>query len=91
MRSIVGWRGAVLLALAVAPAMALADDANKDLYDCGEPKCTEWAPKGENTCRSCDIAQCRKQGDDELLVGNKKKSQCYEGHGTPPSDAELNQ
>lgn len=89
MRRIVGWVGACLFALTVAPVAGFAEDANAGLYDCGEPKCTEWAPKGENTCRTCDTAQCRKRGNDELLVGSKKKTQCYEGHGAPPSEEEL--
>jgi|RhiMetdeSRZDD1v2_1073273.scaffolds.fasta_scaffold531569_2 uncharacterized membrane protein len=89
MRPIVGWLGVILFVLVVSPAAAFAEEKTSDLYDCGEPKCSEWAPKGENTCRTCDTAQCRKRGNDELLVGNKKKSQCYEGHGAPPSEEEL--
>ena len=89
MRRIVGWLGVVLFVCAVVPAAGFAEDAKADLYDCGEPKCTEWAPMGENTCRTCDTAQCRKRGNDELLVGSKKKSQSYEGHGAPPSEEEL--
>lgn len=89
MRPIVRWLGVSLFALTVMPAAGFAEEEDAALYDCGEPKCSEWAPKGENTCRTCDTVQCRKRGNDELIVGNKKKSQCYEGHGKPPSDEEL--
>jgi len=90
MQRIVRWVVLASFALVVLPTAGFADE-KKDLYDCGKPKCTEWAPKGENTCRTCDTAQCRKQGDQELLAGSKKQNQCYEGHGSPPSDEELNQ
>lgn len=90
MRQIVRCLVVASFALTVLPAAGFADE-KKDLYDCGEPKCTDWAAKGENTCRTCDTVQCRKQGDDELIVGSKKQSQCYPGHGDPPSDEELNQ
>ena len=89
MGRIVRWLGVCGFALTLLlPAPGFADE-KEGLYDCGEPKCSEWAPKGENTCRTCKIVQCRKQGGDELLVGEKTKSQCYEGHGDPPSEEEL--
>jgi uncharacterized membrane protein len=89
MRRIV--RGLVLASfvLAVLPAAAFAGENEEDVYDCGKPNCTKWAPKGENTCRSCETTQCRKQGDKELLVGSKTRNECYQGHGAPPSDEEL--
>jgi len=91
MRRMIRWLGVGLFAVTVLPSAGFADDKNAGLYDCGEPKCGEWAPKGENTCRTCDTVQCKKRGNDELIVGSKKKTQCYEGHGDPPSEEELNQ
>ena len=85
MQRIVRWLVVVSFALMVLPAIGFADE---DVYDCGKPKCGEWAPKGENTCRTCETTQCRKQGDEELLVGSKKQNWCYPGHGSPPSEEE---
>lgn len=90
MRRIVRWLVVASFALTVLPAAGFADQKNADLYDCGKPKCSDWAPKGENTCRTCETVQCRKQGDKELIVGSKKQNQCYQGQGDPPSDEELN-
>jgi hypothetical protein len=76
--------------LTVLPAAGSGEEKEKNagLYDCGERTCGEWAPKGENTCRSCSIAQCKKQNGGELLVGEKKQSECYQGHGAPPKSSE---
>ena len=73
---------------AVGFAAAPTEKEKAELYDCGQKNCSEWAPKGENTCRTCSIAQCKKQNGNELLVGEKKQSQCFEGHGAPPPDDE---
>ena len=65
--------GLCFFALTVIPAIGFAatptEKEKADLYDCGDKKCSEWAPKGENTCRTCSIAQCKKQNGNELLVG----------------------
>ncbi len=74
--------------LAFVPVSGSAEDTS-GLKDCGDRKCTEWAPKGEKTCRTCSTVQCEKQGDQELMKGVKKETQCYEGHGDPPSDEEA--
>jgi hypothetical protein len=84
--------GLCLFAFSAIPAIGFAaqptEKEKAELYDCGKKNCSEWAPKGENTCRTCSIAQCKKQNGNELLVGEKKQSQCFEGHGAPPSDEE---
>ena len=85
MRRMARWLVLGLFALAMLAAPSLGDD---ELYDCGKKICGEWAPKGENTCRSCKTVQCRKQGEDELIAGSKTHSECYEGHGKPPKDDE---
>jgi hypothetical protein len=77
---------ACLLALLVLPMPGLGEEEKAELHDCGERICGEWKPKGENTCRTCTTAQCRKQGDQELLAGDKKETECYQGHGEPPKD-----
>jgi hypothetical protein len=91
MRRMVRWLVMVSFALTVLPAAGFADDEKAGVYDCGEPKCGEWKPKGANTCRTCETVQCRKQGDEELLAGSKKRNECYEGHGAPPTDAEQDE
>ena len=91
MRRIDRWAatGLCFLALTMLPAASFGQESESELYDCGKRNCTEWAPKGENTCRTCSTAQCRKNQDgEELLVGEKKQSQCYEGHGSPPQDTD---
>ena len=77
-----------LLVPAIGFAAAPTEQEKAELYDCGQKNCTEWAPKGANTCRTCSTAQCKKQNGNELLVGEKKSSQCFEGHGAPPTDDE---
>jgi hypothetical protein len=81
--------GAFLFALLIVPATGFGQSS--ELYDCGKRNCTEWAPNGENTCRTCRTAQCKKQGGSELLVGEKKSNECYEGHGPPPEDEEASE
>ena len=93
MRRIVRWTLMASFALAMLPAAGSADEnEKKGVYECGDWDCSEWKEKGENTCRSCTMAICRKEGEKELLVpGGKTKKQCYPGHGEPPSEEELNQ
>jgi hypothetical protein len=90
MRNLDRWIGASLgfLALAMVPVTGFGDEpARPVLYDCGERICSDWAPEGENTCRSCTTAQCREQNGDELLAGHKKQTECFEGYGDPPKDS----
>lgn len=49
-------------------------------------KCNAWAPKGPNTCRTCQQALCKIENGKEVLAGNKRQTECFEGHGTPPPD-----
>ena len=76
------------LVLMILPVSAFGEEPTQpELFDCGKKICGEWAPKEENTCRTCSIAQCKKQDGGELLVGVKKQTECYEGHGPPPEDS----
>jgi hypothetical protein len=56
-------------------------------HDCGGvPKtCGAWGTNGANTCRTCNQAQCTTQNGQEVIAGNKKTTECYEGHGAPPA------
>jgi hypothetical protein len=61
---------------------------SSSVHDCPGIKlnCGAWAPKDGNTCRSCQLAQCRIENGGEVVAGNKTQNQCYEGHGPPPKD-----
>jgi hypothetical protein len=79
--------GACLCTLWLLPVAGFGDEAEESKpYDCSKPQCSEWAPKGENTCRTCSIVQCKKENGGEVLVGEKKQSECYPGHGKPPKE-----
>jgi hypothetical protein len=56
-------------------------------HDCaGVPQtCGAWGAKGNNTCRSCQQAQCKTENGKDVMAGNKTTTECYEGHGAPPS------
>lgn len=56
-------------------------------FDCTgvSPTCGAWAPKGANTCRTCQQAQCKTENGKEVIAGNKTTTECYEGHGSPPA------
>lgn len=57
------------------------------VHDCAvKPTCGAWAPKGSNTCRTCQQALCKTENGNDVLAGNKTQTQCYDGHGAPPSD-----
>jgi hypothetical protein len=58
------------------------------VHDCAGVKltCGAWAAKDKNTCRTCQQAQCKTENGKDVLAGNKTQTQCYEGHGSPPSD-----
>jgi hypothetical protein len=86
MRRMARWLVLALFAVAMLAAPSLGGEDK--LYDCGKKNCSEWKPKGEKTCRSCKIVQCKKQGEDELIAGEKTQNECYDGHGNPPSDDE---
>ncbi len=89
MRRIGRWLSASLYfcSMALIPLASFGEEpAPSDLHDCGKRICEAWAPKDANTCRTCTIAQCRTQDGSELLVGQKKQSECYEGHDAPPAD-----
>ena len=78
---------ACLVALTAIPAAGSAEEKKKpDVYECGERHCGAWAPKGDNTCRSCTTPLCKKETGGDALAGEKKQSECYPGHGAPPKD-----
>ena len=56
-------------------------------FDCsGVPRsCGSWGAKGANTCRTCQQAQCKTENGKEVVAGNKTQTECYEGHGSPPT------
>jgi hypothetical protein len=56
-------------------------------FDCTgvSPNCGAWAPKGPNTCRTCQQAQCKTENGKEVVAGNKTTTEYYEGHGSPPA------
>jgi membrane protein involved in colicin uptake len=61
--------------------------AKAAVHDCAvKPTCGAWAPKGSNTCRTCQQALCKTENGNDVLAGNKTQTQCYDGHGAPPSD-----
>jgi hypothetical protein len=62
--------------------------ASANVHDCPGIKlnCGSWAPKGGNTCRTCQLAQCKTENGGEVVAGNKTQNECYEGHGTPGQD-----
>jgi hypothetical protein len=62
--------------------------AAANVHDCSGIKlnCGSWAPKGGNTCRTCQLAQCKTENGGEVVAGNKTQNECYEGHGTPGQD-----
>jgi len=59
-----------------------------DVHDCLGIKlnCGSWAPKDGNTCRTCQLAQCKTENGKDVVAGNKTQHQCYEGHGAPSQD-----
>jgi hypothetical protein len=65
-----------------------ASASSFSVHDCPGIKlnCGAWVPKDGNTCRSCQLAQCRIENGGEVVAGNKTQNQCYEGHGPPPKD-----
>jgi len=68
-------------------AAAKAAAAKAAVHDCAvKPTCGSWAPKGNNTCRTCQQALCKTENGNDVLAGNKTQTQCYDGHGAPPSD-----
>ena len=68
-------------------AAAKAAAAKAAVHDCAvKPTCGAWAPKGSNTCRTCQQALCKTENGNDVLAGNKTQTQCYDGHGAPPSD-----
>jgi type IV secretory pathway VirB10-like protein len=80
-----------------AAAKAAADKAAADkaaaakaaaLHECAGVKltCGSWAAKDKNTCRTCQQALCKTENGKDVLGGNKSQTQCYDGHGPPPSD-----
>jgi len=68
-------------------AAAKAAAAKAVVHDCAvKPTCGSWAAKGNNTCRTCQQALCKTENGNDVLAGNKTQTQCYDGHGAPPSD-----
>jgi membrane protein involved in colicin uptake len=68
-------------------AAAKAAAAKAAVHDCAvKPTCGSWAAKGNNTCRTCQQALCKTENGNDVLAGNKTQTQCYDGHGAPPSD-----
>ena len=65
-----------------------ATGSGGSVHDCAGVKltCGAWAAKDKNTCRTCQQAQCKTENGKDVLAGNKTQTQCYEGHGAPPSD-----
>ena len=80
---------AVLVVACVAsfatPAAAAPLQKPDQIHDCSGVKrtCGAWAPKDKNTCRTCNLAQCKTENGKEMLAGNKTQAECYEGHGPP--------
>ncbi len=83
--SILASGGLLFLLLLPLPGLGDPGDAPR-LHDCGDRICGEWKPKGDNTCRTCETAQCKEVSDGEALAGTKKETECYEGHGAPPPE-----
>jgi hypothetical protein len=80
--------GIVALALLV-PTLVAAErntGSGPKTYACPgvERTCGAWAPKGENTCRTCQQAQCKAENGQDVLAGNKTTTECYQGHDSPP-------
>jgi len=77
---------AALLASGVASAAPNTGSGPKT-FDCTGvgPTCGGWGPKGANTCRTCQQAQCKTENGKEVIAGNKTTTECYEGHGSPPA------
>lgn len=65
-----------------------ASAASTSVHDCSGIKlnCGPWAPKDGNTCRTCQLAQCKTENGKDVIAGNKTQNQCYDGHGPPPQD-----
>jgi hypothetical protein len=65
-----------------------ATGSGGSVHDCAGVKltCGAWAAKDKNTCRTCQQAQCKTENGKDVLAGNKTQTQCYAGHGAPPSD-----
>ena len=65
-----------------------ASAASTSVHDCAGIKlnCGSWAPKDGNTCRTCQLAQCKTENGKDVIAGNKTQNQCYDGHGPPPQD-----
>jgi hypothetical protein len=85
--SIVGV-GLLLIVLLSNPAGAAPNTGSgPKTFDCTGvgPTCGAWAPKGANTCRTCQQAQCKTENGKEVIAGNKTTTECYEGHGKPPA------
>jgi hypothetical protein len=52
----------------------------------GVPRtCGAWGANGANTCRTCQQAQCKTENGKDVIASNKTQTECYEGHGSPPS------
>lgn len=83
--------GAVVALVLAIPAISIAapntGGGGGGVHDCAgvERTCGGWAPKGNNTCRTCQQAQCKTENGNEVIAGNKTQTECYEGHGSPPS------
>lgn len=46
--------------------------AKAAVHDCAvKPTCGAWAPKGSNTCRTCQQALCKTENGNDVLAGNK--------------------
>ncbi len=77
------------LALGVAgPVLAAPNTGASPVRDCpGVPRtCGAWGPKGQNTCRTCQQAQCKVENGRDVIAGNKTQTECYQGQGRPPPE-----
>ena len=72
----------------LAPRLLAAETNTGSVPDCAGVKltCGAWAASAKNTCRTCQQAQCKTENGKDVLAGNKTQTQCYEGHGAPPTD-----
>ncbi len=80
--------GLVLIAALMLPPVSGFAQASEEpkVHDCGERKCGEWLPRDDKTCRTCSSVQCKTVQGGDALAGTKTETECYLGHGPPPSE-----
>jgi len=77
-----------MLVLPLTAFGAPNDGRGPTTHDCAgvAKSCGAWGASGTNTYRTCQQAQCKTENGHDVMAGKKTQTECYEGHGAPPTD-----